>query len=48
MVNYHQGDLEPELLTSLLEMRLLFEVETTRLAALNRTQDAGPWSGTTK
>ena len=39
LVNYHQGDLEPELLTSLLEMRLLFEVETARLAALNRTQE---------
>jgi GntR family transcriptional repressor for pyruvate dehydrogenase complex len=39
LVNYHQGDLEPELFTSLLEMRLLFEVETARLAALHRTQD---------
>jgi GntR family transcriptional regulator, transcriptional repressor for pyruvate dehydrogenase complex len=39
LVNYHQGDLEPELLKSLLEMRLLFEVETARLAALHRTQD---------
>ena len=39
LVNYHRGDLEPELLTSLLEMRFLFEVETARLAALNRTQD---------
>ena len=37
LVNYHQGDLEPELLGSLLEMRLLFEVETARLAALHRT-----------
>ena len=39
LVNYHQGDLEPGLLTSLLEMRLLFEVETARLAAVHRTQD---------
>jgi GntR family transcriptional repressor for pyruvate dehydrogenase complex len=39
LVNYHQGELEPELLTSLLEMRLLFEVETARLAALNRTKE---------
>ena len=39
LVNYHQGDLEPELLTSLLEMRLLFEVETARLTALNRTKE---------
>lgn len=39
LVNYLQGDLEPELLTSLLEMRLLFEVETARLTALNRTQE---------
>jgi len=39
LVNYHQGDLEPELLTSLLEMRLLFEVETARLTALNRTNE---------
>ena len=39
VVNYHQGNLEPELLTSPLEMRMLFEVETARLAALNRTKD---------
>jgi GntR family transcriptional repressor for pyruvate dehydrogenase complex len=39
LVNYHQGDFEPELLTSLLEMRLLFEVETARLTALNRTKE---------
>ena len=37
LVNYHQGGLEPELFVSLLEMRLLFEVETARLTALNRT-----------
>jgi len=39
LVNYHQGDLEPALFISLLEMRLLFEVETARLAAIHRTQD---------
>jgi len=35
LVNYHRGYLEPGLLVSLLEMRLLFEVETVRLAAAN-------------
>jgi len=39
LVNYHQGDLDPGLLTSLLQMRMLFEVETARLAATRRTQD---------
>ena len=39
LVNYHQGELEPELFVSLLEMRLLFEVETARLTALNRTTE---------
>ncbi len=39
LVNYHQGYLEPGLLASLLEMRLLFEVETARLAAANRSQE---------
>jgi DNA-binding FadR family transcriptional regulator len=39
LVNYHHGELEPELFVSLLEMRLLFEVETARLTALNRTGD---------
>jgi len=37
LLNFHQGDLDPELLTSLLEMRLLLEVEYARLAAFNRT-----------
>jgi GntR family transcriptional repressor for pyruvate dehydrogenase complex len=39
LVNYHPGNLEPGLLVSLLEMRRLFEVETARLAALNRNQE---------
>jgi len=39
LVNYQQGVLEPELFTSLLAMRRLFEVETARLAAVNRTHE---------
>jgi len=39
LVNYHRGVLDPDLFTSLLEMRLLFELETARLAANHRTQD---------
>jgi len=39
LVNYHQGDLEPGLLDSMLKMRLLFETETARLAASHRTGD---------
>jgi GntR family negative regulator for fad regulon and positive regulator of fabA len=35
-VNYQQGRLDAELLNNLLAMRMLFEVETARLAALNR------------
>ena len=37
LFNYHAGQLEPEIQDSLLDMRLLFEVETARLAALNRS-----------
>ena len=39
LVNYHQDNLEPELLTSLLQMRQLFEVETARLAAIHRNRE---------
>jgi GntR family transcriptional repressor for pyruvate dehydrogenase complex len=39
LLHYHQGGLEADLLRSLLEMRLLFEVETARLAAGCRTPD---------
>ena len=39
LVNYHQGNLDPGLLISLLEMRQLFEVETARLAALHRNRE---------
>ncbi len=37
LVNYHQGRLDSGLLNSLLEMRMLFEVETARQAAQNRS-----------
>jgi GntR family transcriptional repressor for pyruvate dehydrogenase complex len=36
LVNFHNGQLEPALLESVLEMRMLFEVETARLAAVRR------------
>ena len=39
LVGYHQGRIESGLLDSLLGMRMLFEVETARLAATNRTRD---------
>ena len=39
LLNYHDGKLEPKLLESLLRMRVLFEVETARLAARNCTED---------
>jgi DNA-binding FadR family transcriptional regulator len=39
LVNYHQEQLDPNLLRSLLDMRLLFEVETARLAALHRSDE---------
>ncbi len=38
LLNYQRGDFEPGLLVSLLEMRLLFEVETARLAARHRNR----------
>lgn len=38
LFNYHQGRLDPAILSSILSMRILFEVETARLAALNRTE----------
>jgi DNA-binding FadR family transcriptional regulator len=37
LLSYHNGMLEPRLLDSLLDMRRLFELETARLAAINRT-----------
>ena len=39
LFNYHQGKLDPHILGSILSMRILFEVETARLAAINRTDD---------
>ncbi len=37
LLAYHRGNLEPGLLRSMLGMRELFEMETARLAARNRT-----------
>ena len=39
LINYHDGAIEPKLLNSMLEMRLLFEVEAAGLAALRRNED---------
>ena len=39
LFNYHKGVLEPGILNSILSMRILFEVETARLAALERTDE---------
>ena len=39
LIQYQKGKLEPELLDSLLQMRLLMEPEFTRSAAENRTKD---------
>jgi len=39
LLNYHRDGIEPNLLSSLLDMRKLIEVETARLAALNRSAD---------
>ena len=39
LVQYQKGKLEPELLESLLQMRLLFETEAARMAASERSAD---------
>lgn len=39
LLNYRQGRLDTHLLKSLLDMRMLFEVETARLAALHRRDE---------
>jgi GntR family transcriptional repressor for pyruvate dehydrogenase complex len=39
LIQYQKGNLEPELLNSLLQMRLLMEPEFARFAAINRTED---------
>src|SRR5450756_2038682 len=37
LLAYQQGELDPSLAAGLIDMRLLFETETTRCAAINRT-----------
>jgi DNA-binding FadR family transcriptional regulator len=39
LVNYGNGGLDPNLLEGMLEMRMLIEVETARLAALRRSRE---------
>ncbi|MCD6571080.1 MAG: FadR family transcriptional regulator [Deltaproteobacteria bacterium] len=39
LVNYYKGSLDPALLDSMLEMRMLIEMATARLAATNRTTE---------
>ncbi len=39
LIQYQKGKLEPELLDSLLQMRMLMEPEFARFAAINRTED---------
>lgn len=39
LFNYHDGQLEPGILGSVLDMRMLFERETAKLAAIHRTDD---------
>ena len=38
LINYQSGGLEAELLDSLLQTRILIEIETTRLASINRRE----------
>jgi len=39
LFNYHDGQLEHGILKSALDMRMLFEIETAKLAAIHRTED---------
>jgi len=39
LFNYHDGELQPAILESVLDMRLLFERETAKLAATHRTEE---------
>lgn len=39
LISYHNGELDKPFLESLLQMRLLMEVETARLAAIYRTKE---------
>lgn len=38
LFNYHEGKLDAKILSSILSIRILFEVETAQLAATNRTE----------
>lgn len=39
LFNYQKGNLDPKILNSILQMRILMEVETARLASIHRTKD---------
>ncbi|MBW1641950.1 MAG: FadR family transcriptional regulator, partial [Deltaproteobacteria bacterium] len=39
LFNYHDGQLQPAILESVLDMRMLFEKETAKLAAVHRTEE---------
>ncbi|MRR35247.1 FadR family transcriptional regulator [bacterium] len=39
LIRFTKGDLSPDLLKSLLDIRALVEIETSRLAAMNRTDE---------
>lgn len=39
LFNYHKGNLDPKMLSSILSMRILVEMETAKLAARNRTEE---------
>jgi GntR family transcriptional regulator, transcriptional repressor for pyruvate dehydrogenase complex len=39
LLSYHQGKISPEILEGMIEMRKLIEMETARLAAVNRTDE---------
>ena len=39
LLAYQQGELDPSLVAGLIDMRLLFETEATRRAAMNRTDE---------
>jgi DNA-binding FadR family transcriptional regulator len=39
LMNFQNGELDPHFISSLVDMRLLLETETARLAALNRDED---------
>jgi GntR family transcriptional regulator, transcriptional repressor for pyruvate dehydrogenase complex len=39
LLNYHQGRISPEILQGMIDMRKLLEMETARLAAINRNDE---------